>query len=123
MITRVIKAILHGYVYRCALRFWLGLWCALGKKSLKTTALESTEMMVQKTKVYQKPAFLLWHLFIFSVFIHAFMVLCLFCVYLLLLFFPCRSQHPCTCSMLLFIFRLLVFSCLLKKNVSFPIAI
>ena len=30
-----------SYVYRCALRFWLGLWCALGKKSLKTTDLDT----------------------------------------------------------------------------------
>lgn len=30
----------HGYEYRCALIFWLALWCALGRKSLKTTAVK-----------------------------------------------------------------------------------
>ena len=36
VITRVIRAILHN---RCALRFLLVLWCALGTKSLGTTGL------------------------------------------------------------------------------------
>ena len=40
VITRVIEVILHGYEYKCALRFWLALWCALGTKSLKKTALD-----------------------------------------------------------------------------------
>ena len=39
LVRLVMEAILDGCKYRCALRLWLGLWCVLGTKSLKITAL------------------------------------------------------------------------------------